>query len=61
MNRLRSWLKSHPGKAGAIAGWYQQFASGIVVLALIPVVENEQLVGVIRSVDAFHEITRIIE
>ncbi len=40
MRRLRAWLDAHPGKAGAIAGWYQQFASGLVTLAFIPLVEN---------------------
>jgi len=41
MRRLRAWLDAHPGKAGAIAGWYQQFASGLVTLAFIPLVENK--------------------
>jgi len=35
---LLRWLKDHPAKAGAIAGWYQQLASGVITLAMIPLV-----------------------
>jgi O-antigen/teichoic acid export membrane protein len=36
--RLVEWIERHPGKAGAVAGWYQQLASGIVTLAMIPLI-----------------------
>ena len=32
------WIERHPAKAGAIAGWYQQLASGIITLAIIPLI-----------------------
>jgi O-antigen/teichoic acid export membrane protein len=38
VNRLINWVNDHPGKAGAIAGWYQQVASGIITLAIIPLI-----------------------
>ncbi len=38
ISRTIGWLNRSPGKAGAIAGWYQQFASGIITLALIPLI-----------------------
>ena len=38
VSRLINWVNDHPGKAGAIAGWYQQLASGIITLVMIPLV-----------------------
>lgn len=32
------WLELHPGKAGALAGWFQQACSGLATLALIPLI-----------------------
>ncbi len=40
IEHLRSWIERHPAKAGALAGWYQQAASGIVTLAIIPLFKN---------------------
>ena len=34
--KLRLWIANHPGKAGAIAGWYQQASTGLVALLWVP-------------------------
>lgn len=34
--RLFRWMEAHPGKAGTLAGWYQQAMSIGMALILIP-------------------------
>lgn len=43
--RFWTWFDAHPGKAGALAGWYQQFASGLITLAMIPLVKHRLSAG----------------
>src|ERR1700677_627869 len=36
--KLRRWISSHPGKAGAVAGWYQQACTALVTMVSYPLV-----------------------
>ena len=36
LSRIFQWMKSHPGRAGTLAGWYQQAASITMAVILIP-------------------------
>src|SRR5947207_555698 len=38
LRALIGWVRRHPVRAGALAGWYQQFAGGVVLLAIVPIV-----------------------
>jgi O-antigen/teichoic acid export membrane protein len=35
-DHVREWIGRHPARAASLAGWYQQGASGIVTVCLIP-------------------------
>jgi len=36
LSRIFQWIKSHPGRAGTLAGWYQQAMSMAMAVILIP-------------------------
>jgi len=55
MRPVQSILKAEDHVIKAV---YEMVSSN---LTLIPVVKDEQLVGVVRSVDAFHELTLVLE
>ena len=55
MRAVQSILKAQDHVIKAV---YEMVSSN---LTLIPVVKDDQLVGVIRSVDAFHELTQVLE
>jgi len=55
MRPVQSILKAEDPIIKAV---YEMVSSN---LTLIPVVHDEQLVGVVRSVDAFHELTQVLE
>lgn len=38
MKALWNWMERHPARAGTLAGWFQQFASGITTLTIIPLI-----------------------
>lgn len=37
-SRVRSWVSSHPGKAGVLAGWFQQACSVLAALVSYPLI-----------------------
>src|SRR2546423_995001 len=38
LQSLVRWLKSHPARAGALAGWYQQACGALAALIAVPLV-----------------------
>jgi O-antigen/teichoic acid export membrane protein len=38
ISRAKRWINDHPGRAGTLAGWYQQGASGVAALLVVPLI-----------------------
>ena len=54
------WLKNHPARAAALAGWYQQVAGGIVFLAIIPTVNSRLSISEAALWFSFQSLTAVV-